>query len=295
MSNKEKKDKRISLLVSLGTHAVLVVLFFFVLAWKQPFPPKPEYGIELNLGFEDVGSGRDQPAAVEEITEVTEPEEPVEEEMQETEQPQAVEEETVPEEVVAEEPEVLQDSRQEDSPVYTEPEPKPAKELNAPEQPPKPAEVEEKVTEEPEPIQKEAPPPKPKINERALYPGVGQGPSKDKQGDAGSEKGTVDSRALYGKSGGGQGGPSLELAGWMWDFAPDPDDTSNENGIIVFEIKVDERGDVIGVRTLEKTVSSTVELVYRKEVERLTFSPTSGSAQPAPITTGRITFIIRSK
>ncbi len=30
------------------------------------------------------------------------------------------------------------------------------------------------------------------------------------------DKGTVESRALYGKS----GGPSLDLGGWMWDFTP---------------------------------------------------------------------------
>jgi len=293
MSEKEKKDKRIGMLVSLGTHAVMVALFFFILAWKQPYPPKPEYGIELNIGFDQMGTGIDQPAPVEEVTEVPEPSE---EAVDEVEQPQpepVVEEQATETEPVVEQPEELPDSQQEDSPVYTEPEP--AEQVNEPEQPEEPAAVQETVEESAETEQKEAPPPAPKINERALYPGTSQGPNKDRTGDAGTEDGTVDSRAIYGKSGGGQGGPSLDLAGWMWDFMPNPDDTSNENGLIVFEIKVDERGEVVAVRTLEKTVSATVELVYRREVERLTFSPTPGSVNPAPVTTGRITFIIRSK
>jgi outer membrane biosynthesis protein TonB len=299
MSDKEKKDRRISLLVSLGTHAALVLLFLFVLAWKQPFPPKPEYGIELNIGFDDMGTGMDQPTMVESPSEVPEPEEPVLEALEEVEPAQTPNEEAVQEEVVPEEPEVLQDSRQEDSPVYTEPEPEPEPEPSTPpsavEQRVESASAVEEAVEEPAPKPTQTPPPQPKVNERALYPGAGQGPDADQRGDAGKEEGTVDARAIYGKSGGGQNGPSLDLAGWMWNFAPNPDDTSNENGIIVFEIKVDERGDVVGVRTLEKTVSSTVELIYRKEVERLTFSPTPGSSRPAPVTTGRITFIIRSK
>jgi hypothetical protein len=63
------------------------------------------------------------------------------------------------------------------------------------------------------------------------------------------------------------------LSGWRWDFEPNPPDTSNENGKIVFEIKIDDRGEIISVRTLEKTVSPEVERIYRQEVESLTFSP----------------------
>jgi len=114
------------------------------------------------------------------------------------------------------------------------------------------------------------------------------------EGDKGDEKGSIDSRALYGSQGGG-GGPHLELSGWMWDFTPNPRDTSNENGKIVFEIKIDDRGEIISVRTIEKTVSPEIERIYRQEVESLTFSPISSNTRPAPVSTGKITFIIRSK
>lgn len=99
---------------------------------------------------------------------------------------------------------------------------------------------------------------------------------------------------LYGNPGRG-GGSSLDMAGWMWDFKPEPEDTSSETGRLVFEIKVNEEGEILSVRRLESTVSSTVEKIYRQEVEQLTFSKTSDNALVAPISTGRITFVIRSR
>ncbi|MFN2302296.1 MAG: hypothetical protein ACK2TV_01060, partial [Anaerolineales bacterium] len=90
----------------------------------------------------------------------------------------------------------------------------------------------------------------------------------------GDRQGTLDSRALYGTYGGG-GGSSLELAGWIWDFEPDPRDTSNEDGRIVFKIKIDDMGQIISVKTLESTVSPDVERIYKTEVKSLTFSPIS--------------------
>ena len=97
-----------------------------------------------------------------------------------------------------------------------------------------------------------------------------------------------------GKFGSG-GGSSLEMAGWIWDFEPRPDDKTPESGRIVFEIKVDERGKIISVKTLERSVSNTVALLYEKEVERLTFSKTSTISSVPSTTTGKITFIIKAK
>ena len=87
----------------------------------------------------------------------------------------------------------------------------------------------------------------------------------------------------------------MDMSGWMWDFEPKPDDTSSETGRIVFEIKVDDQGEILSVRRLESTVSPTVEKIYRQEVEKLTFSKTSSNAIVAPISTGKITFVIKSK
>ena len=54
---KEKRDKATGWAVSAGLHAALLLLFLVVLAWKEPFPPHPEYGIELNFGMEQGGQG----------------------------------------------------------------------------------------------------------------------------------------------------------------------------------------------------------------------------------------------
>jgi len=289
--NQENKDKRIGWIVSFSIHAVIILLFFFIMAWQAPDPPLPEYGIELNFGMEETGSGLEQPTTTPTppTVEKEEPEEQVEEQ-----QEQIIEEfqetEPVAESIVEE----LPDSEQEDSPVETQP-----TEVQTPVEP-----VEEKIIEEVKPVSEpiiEEPKEEPKIEEKvvdanALYPGsASQGNKENEAGDAGDPEGTIDSRALYGKSGGGGNGPSLELAGWKWDFEPNPNDKSKENGRIVFEIKVDDNGEVIGVRTLEKTVSPSVEQLYRREVEKLTFSPTSGNSIPAQISTGKITFIIKSK
>ena len=61
MSEKESRDRRIGILTSVGIHAGLFLLLFFMVAWRAPNPPLPEFGIELNFGLDDQGSGDVQP------------------------------------------------------------------------------------------------------------------------------------------------------------------------------------------------------------------------------------------
>ncbi len=281
-------------IVSASVHVVIILLFFLINAWTAPDPPLPEYGIELNFGLEESGSGFDQPIA--EPTTPTEEDQGEPEEQVVEEQEEVIEEQPEPEPVEQAPAEELPDSQQEDSPVETEPaqETMPVEETVEEEA----AEVEPQPVSEPkeEPVKEEPKVEEQKVDTNALYPGSSSQGNKDNTaGDAGDPEGNVDSRALYGRQGGGGGGPSLDLAGWRWDYIPNPDDRSQENGRIIFEIKVDDNGEVIGVRTIEKTVSPAVEQLYRREVEKLTFSKTSDNTLPAPISTGKITFIIRSK
>ena len=120
-----------------------------------------------------------------------------------------------------------------------------------------------------------------------------QGDKPGETGDQGNPEGKVDARSLYGNPGGG--GPALDMSGWNWDHLPKPADVSNEEGRIVFEIKIDDEGEIISIRTIEKSVSDPLVRIYRSEVEKLTFSPTSDNARPAQTSTGRITFIIKSR
>jgi hypothetical protein len=120
-------------------------------------------------------------------------------------------------------------------------------------------------------------------------------------GDQGNPKGDINEKALYGGmgsggmgEGGSGGGASLDLAGWKWVKKPKvKDDNEDENGKIVFEITIDSEGEIISIKTIEKTVSPAVEKLYRAEVEKLSFQKTDNKI-PASRSTGRITFIIRS-
>ena len=57
----EQKNRRIALITSLGVHAVVLLLLLFMVAWRTPNPPLPEFGIELNFGMDTQGSGDIQP------------------------------------------------------------------------------------------------------------------------------------------------------------------------------------------------------------------------------------------
>jgi protein TonB len=288
----ERKNRQIGWSISIGLHAILILLFFLMLAWREPDPPVPEYGIELNFGIDASGSGDIQPTQPANI-----PDETVE---QETE-PRQLEpqEETSPPEV--EEQEIIEEENVE-PPVETQVRESPEVVQRAVT---KPVVKEEVVKEIKEVVQEEQVARNPEVSQNKETTGTtdevlddristSQGDDAEIEGDKGDEKGAIDSRALYGSQGGG-GGPKLELSGWTWDSEPNPRDTSNENGKIVFEIKIDDRGEIISVLTLEKTVNPEIERIYKQEVESLTFSPISSNTRPAPVSTGKITFIIRSK
>lgn len=297
----ERKNQRVAMISTAGITVLILIFMFLVIAWRAPDPPLPEYGIELNFGTDVSGSGTVQPTQPAGQPEAV-PEEIIEETSEESE-PEPVEEVPVVEEAAPQETEPAQEqivSRVE-SPVAVKEEPK--KETKPVEKPAeKPAE--KKTEPQPEPV-KETPKPTPK----AVYtPGAekkdasankqgeagSQGDDVNKAGDKGSPEGNVDAKALYGKAGGGAGGSSLDLAGWKWDSRPSPSIPQSElGGIVRFEIKVDDRGEILSIRTIERSVSPETEQICRKAVEKLTFTKT-GANVPA-ISTGTITFVVRSR
>ena len=74
-AQQENKNQNIGLFVSLGVHVLLLLCFYFISAWKEPDPPIPDYGIELNFGLSDRGSGQIQPAQPVKVVNTTQPEE----------------------------------------------------------------------------------------------------------------------------------------------------------------------------------------------------------------------------
>ncbi len=273
---KDKKYRRIGFLTAIVTNVVLLVLFYFLIAWKEPFPPIPSYGIELSFGNMQTGQGEQAPSTPE-PTEVTEEIEPVEtpDEAEETptETTQEVTEEAeVPEDPITEAP----------SPDVVEKKVEEAPKL----------EPVKKVEQTPREVKKEEPKPSnaPTTSET---PSPSQGQT-NQPGDEGKPEGKLDDRAIYGSQGGGSNGASLQMAGWVWDFKPNPDDKSSETGKIVYKITVDDEGYIQGIVLQSSTVSPSVERIYRQSVERLSFSKT-GDYKPAPTSSGTITFLIQTK
>jgi outer membrane biosynthesis protein TonB len=277
-AHKEKKNRIIGISVSVGLHILLLLLFLWVTAWKEPYPPLPEYGIELNMGIDNRGSGNEpvsgQEAEEIEETPTEEAEESVEEEIEETTESDAndvVEEVSEPAEEVVEEA-----VTNEDAPVKVEDTPT------------------EKAKETPKQEKKEEKKEEPKANPNALFPGenTSQGETNDKTGDQGNPEGELDADAMMGPQGGGSDS-QLDMSGWKWVSPPKPNDPSQQNGKIVFEIRVDNNGEVIHVKPLEFSVSADVMKIYQDEVKKLSFYKTSGGKTAAQ-SKGTITFLIRS-
>ncbi|WP_421895055.1 hypothetical protein [Marinoscillum sp.] len=287
---KEKKYRKIGWFTSILVQVIMLILFYFLVAWKEPFPPIPSYGIELSFGIEDAGSG-EKP-----LSNPT----PIEEPEEETEEVSSEEPSEDPLEEAAEfQDEVLEE--------ITEPTEVPLVET------PTPDVVEEKVTEKPraekpkEEVKEAKPVSQPKeaekvtketLNPAATMPKTEGDPNNTKgeqkeKGAEGKEEGSIDGRALMGEQGSAEGA-SLQMAGWVWDVKPNPKDASSESGKIVYRIKVDSDGYLTGIELVSSTVSPVVERYYRQSVERLSFTKTNDYS-PAPISSGTITFIIRSK
>jgi protein TonB len=277
---REKRNERIAWATSVGFHVALFLIFMFAVAWRAPDPPLPQVGIELNFGLDQQGSGDVQP------------ETPVgqeqKEEVTEESQQELPEDEVKPTEAKPQEakPTETQAVTKQESPLTVKED---KKEVVKPKE-----KVPEKV-EEKTPVKEEVKAAyKPTADKTETKTGQtgNQGDDVNKTGDKGDPKGSLDSKAMYGKAGGGSGGSSLDLAGWQWDEIPKPNVPNNESGRVVFEIKVDSDGEIISIKTLERSVSLEAENICRKEIEKLTFSKT-GTNVPS-ISTGKITFVVRS-
>jgi outer membrane biosynthesis protein TonB len=284
----EKKNKRIGLTVSIGVHLIVLLLFLFMVAWRAPDPPLPEYGIELNFGLDDQGTGDIQPESETTSTAASE------ESSEDSQQHEVIEESQ--EEVKSEEAQPTSEgvTAKTESPVVVE-EVKEAKKET------KPVEKADEKKVEPKPTEKVAEKKETKsLDPAATYTNsennkqANQGDDTKKAGDKGNPEGTLDAKALYGQQGGG-GGAGLDLAGWDWDEIPSPKIPANESdGRIEFEIKVDDNGEITFYRVLERSLSIEAEKACKEAISKLTFSKKPGAIVPA-VSVGKITFVVRTR
>ena len=297
----ETQNRSVALTVSVILHAMLFLfLYFFILRTPNP-PLGGGQGVVLNLGFVDEGTG--------EVQTMNEPNNsPIPEENKPSDQTNVtpVEEKNEPKnnEKPTDKSEESLVTSNEESTIKADHTKEPAKEKTNTKEQPKEVTPKEIKT---EPIVEKT---KPKdIENKTLYGtegtstkgGNNNGDKQGKVGDQGNPQGDINAKALYGNAGtggegqGGSGGSSLDLAGWRWDKVPRvKDDNEDENGKIVFQITIDSEGEIISIKTLEKTVGPSVEKLYRDAVEKLSFSKTDNKI-PAATSTGKITFIIYSK
>jgi periplasmic protein TonB len=293
----EKKNRRLAMITSIGVHAVLIVLLLFMVAWRTPNPPLPDFGIELNFGMDTQGSGDVQPETPVGVKES----EPEQEDVEEIPQPEAEEiadeevaEESAPEEVKAVEPEV---PSKVESPVVVE-EKKEVKQVEKPKEKPAEEVVESKPEVKPAPeVPKAVYKPKTgattevKNTDTTGAPG-NQGDDVNKTGDKGDPDGTLDAKALYGKQGGGGGGVSM--AGFGGFGHPDietPPLPEESYGVYEFKVKVDEQGYVISVTPVQRGLSFEAERRLKAAIQQLQFIP-RGNPSAAE---GTITFRVIGK
>lgn len=322
MSDQEKKDKRFSIIVSAIIHSALIALFLILVAWREPDPPLPEYGIELNLGFQDAGSGDTERIAetqVEETEDDTPPDaetetetDPVEEEVQEEVQEEVVEQpktEVTPVEKVQEETPPVEETveetvtTEEKSEVKVEEKTPPVTETKEEVTPPK---EEVKKEEEVKPVEKKQEETKPVIDNRALMGGKktntdnkdntsnNQGTQSDVTGNQGDPDGKNNTKGT--DPGGADLGVSYSLDGWKWQSPPAEKDDSQIDGVIKFSISVDDRGKVLSVAVIPGTTISDNTIVdfYKKQVLELKFIQTDLSKAPAAVSKGEVTFVIKT-
>jgi periplasmic protein TonB len=272
-TKEEKKNKAIGIITAVGIHAVLLIVFFFVIAWTIPNPPLPGApgGMEINLGFVEAGMGDDQTNVLEETEET-----PVEE----------VEQEEVTEEAIVNEEKVV--TTENESPH----------EIKVPEK--------ETKKEKTEPVKEK----KEVVDSKNTFPNKKASESdgnKNVKGDQGKPEGNPDSRNMFpGGKGNGQGtgngdgpggnGASMDLPGWEWDEKPNKWDPTSESGYVLFEFFIDEDGNVVGAKKINgANLTPSEDNFYKNQLLNLSFHLKDPKAKPAQKTRGVFRFEVRSR
>ncbi len=274
--DKEKRNKRIALLTSLGIHGALLLIFLFIVAWRAPNPPLPEFGIELNFGLDDQGGGEVQPV-----------------EKSGSELPTI--DEALPDEANSPE-EVVEKEKTEDPIVSDLESPLVVKEVKK--EPVKEKTKEKVVQAKTKEVKKEfKDEPVSKVAETKKGQDLtNHGDDPGKTGDKGNPQGNPDAKALYGKQGGGGGeGIDLSMSGWSWASKPEiPALPDNEDGRIEFEIECDESGEIVGITTLKRGLSPRAEQLLKEEIRKNSLVRTSGGTVPER-SKGKVVFVLKTK
>jgi outer membrane biosynthesis protein TonB len=283
----EQKNKRIAFLVSAGIHASLFLTFFFLISWRAPYPPAPEYGVELNFGLDTQGGGDIQPTTPvgSPNAEEKDADQKANDQKADAEPVKEVKAEAVEkndEKIISDETSEVAVKAKKDKP-------------------------EEKVKEKAE-VKKDKPVEvKPVVKQEAIYTGAkgekkgetnqSQGDDPGKVGDKGDPRGLYQKGAFTGNPGGGDNGTGFGLAmsGWKWASQPKaPDLPDNENGTIEFEIVCDENGEIEKITTINRGLSLRAEQLLKAVIQKNSLERISEGKVPLQ-SKGRVVFVLRTK
>ncbi len=256
--NFEKKARITGVIVTILVHAG-VIIFCLLCAFITPLPLPGEEGVEVQLGYSDAGHANDYFV----VPTVPTPVEPIE-----IEEP--------------EEEEILTSESEEEPFVPTE------------------EEVVEEIEEISEEALSEAEIEEPVVNPNALYRGSssendnnsGTTGTSGENALGGSQYGSLDSNNTSGLGGSGEG-TSFSLEGRSAVSIPKPEYTSQEQGVIVVEIVVNKRGDVIDARVGARGTTISDQNLWNKAYQaamRTKFSPNPKAADKQ---VGTITYNFR--
>lgn len=294
------KDKQRGILGTALFHIILLTLLI-VLGFRTPLPLPGEEGILINFGYEETGSGDVEPSKpstpVEPVEEVKTTPPPVEQAQQPT--PVEAKEEILTQDI---EKTVAVESKKETKPkVKTKEEIEAEKKIKEENEKKRLADLEQKrIAEEERKAKEEEQRKIDEINNRIKNTfGQGKSDSENKstgegegtyKGNQGKETGSVDSK-IHGEGKGlGTKGISFSLDGRTSKMLPKPEDTSQKEGIVVVEIRVNSNGDVISATPGGK--GSTTLDEYLIDVAKKAALKSKFSAKPnAPDQIGTITYI----
>lgn len=263
-----ERRKLLGWIVSLAIHTALLLVIYFFMKITPPNPPWGDLGVQVNFGFDEAGFGdvsTMETAGTERDNQLTANADPA--------------------------PAAPTDPAPSDEQVTTTTAESP---VEVPEKPAtKPAERSTLPVTKPTPNATPAKTPETGKGTGGSSGGGGganDGNVKGAVGNQGKPDGNPD--ALNYNGNGGSGG-SLQLTGWKWDEPPTPDDESDATGKIVFQVKVDAEGELVGIAVLERTVDPRIVEKYKKAVEKLTFTKTKDNQNPAEVSVGKIIFVLK--
>ncbi len=257
-------ERVIVAIVAVIIHIIFAIFIFVSPVWERPIPAPEPAGITM-VSFGNVITPTEMPAPSQ--SEFTPPITETETETQEVEKVQDVASkeqtpdiQTTKNENTVSVPDIKKDKIEEKKPEKKE---------------------EKKEEKTPTPIKEDK-----KSETTSNSNEEGDSKTKDKQGNSDDPNDT-------GKIG-VKDGAEISVVGWRWITKPQPNDALNEQGKIVFDITIDQNGNVIKVGLVEKSQSIGIATytAYKNAVLNTKFERTL-SKPATESTVGRLTFNIK--